>query len=147
LYRDQLYIDGVRQQRYKLVEFDGSFYFVNEGDKVAKNMRLYLSATYVNGKTLPDGRVMQPGYYHFDAEGKMIIEPAKNGVIDGYLYINDVRQTRYKLVEFEGDYYFINDGDKIAKNTKLYLSATYVNGTDLPVGYYSFDAEGKMIRG
>ena len=59
--------------------------------------------------------------------------------------IDDVKQTRYKLVEFEGDYYFINDGDKIAKNTRLYLSATYVKGTDLSVGYYNFDAEGKLI--
>ena len=142
---DFLYIDDIKQTRYKLVEFEGDFYFINDGDKVVKNQKLYLSATYVNGKTLPDGRVMQPGTYEFDAEGKMIIEPAKNGVIDGYLYIDDVKQTRYKLVEFEGDYYFINDGDKIAKNTRLYLSATYVNGTDLSVGYYNFDAEGKLI--
>ena len=109
------------------------------------NQRLYLSATYVDGKTLADGRAIQPGYYNFDAEGKMIVEDPKNGVIGDYLYINDVKQVRYKLVEFEGDYYFINDGDKIAKNTRLYLSATYVNGTDLSVGYYNFDAEGKLI--
>jgi hypothetical protein len=81
-------------------------------------------------------------------------EPAKkNGVIDGYLYINDVKQTRYKLVEFEGNYYFINDGDKVAVNTRLYLSASFVkgmtfaDGSPIPVGYYRFDSEGKMILG
>ena len=75
----------------------------------------------------------------------------KNGVVDGYLYINDVKQVRYQLVEYNGDFYFINDGDKVAKSVKLYLSATYVkgktlaDGTALKAGYYSFDANGKMI--
>ena len=50
------------------------------------------------------------------------------------------------MVEFEGNYYFINDGDKVAKDIKLYLSEKFVAGTDLPVGLYSFDAEGKLIR-
>jgi hypothetical protein len=146
-----LYINDVKQVRYQLVEFEGSFYFINDGDKVVKNQRMFLSATYVAGKTLPDGRALQPGYYNFDAEGKMIIGDPKNGVIDGYLYINDVKQTRYKLVEFEGDYYFISDGDKIAKNTKLSLNASYVsgfildNGDPIKPGVYIFDDEGKMI--
>ncbi len=148
---DYLYINDVKQTRYKLVEFDGNFYFINDGDKIVKNQRMFLSATYVSGKTLPDGRALLPGYYSFDAEGKMIIEAPKNGVIDGYLYINDVKQTRYKLVEFDGNFYFINDGDKIVKSQRMFLSATYVDGKILPdgrtllPGYYNFDAEGKMI--
>ena len=114
-------------------------------------MKLYLSATYVDGKTFADGRAIQPGYYNFDEEGKMIIPELKNGVVDGVLYINDVKQVRYQLVEFEGDYYFVNDGDKVAKNLKLYLSAkfvegkTFADGTPVAIGYYMFDAEGKMI--
>ena len=142
---DYLYINDVKQTRYKLVEYDGNFYFINDGDKVAKNTRLYLSATFVNGKTFADGRAVQVGYYNFDAEGKMVVEAPKNGVIGDYLYINDVKQTRYKLVEYDGYFYFINDGDKVAKNCKLYLSATFVNGTPLSEGYYRFDANGKLI--
>ena len=142
---DYLYINDIKQTRYKLVEFEGDFYFINDGDKIAKNTRLYLSATYVNGKVLPDGRALLPGYYNFDAEGKMIIEPLKNGVVGDYLYINDVKQTRYKLVEFEGYFYFINDGDKIAKNVRLYLSEMFVKDSPLAAGYYRFDANGKLI--
>ena len=142
---DYLYINDVKQTRYKLVEFDGNFYFINDGDKVAKNMRLYLNASFVAGHVLPDGRAMLPGYYNFDSDGKMIIEPLKNGVVGDYLYINDVKQTRYKLVEFDGYFYFINDGDKIAKNMKLYLSERFVEGTPISIGYYRFDANGKLI--
>ena len=44
-----------------------------------------------------------------------------------------------------------NDGNKIAKNTTIYLSErfvkdkTYADGILLEVGKYTFDAEGKMI--
>ena len=81
----------------------------------------------------------------------MIIPELKNGVVGDYLYIDDVKQVRYQLVEFEGDYYFINDGDKVAKNTKLYLSErfvegkTFADGTAIQPGLYEFDADGKMI--
>ena len=77
----------------------------------------------------------------------MIIPEQKNGVVGDYLYINDVKQVRYQLVGFEGDYYFINDGDKVATSTRLYLSAKFVEGTDLKPGYYYFGADGKMIIG
>mgnify|MGYP006974618197 CR=1 FL=1 len=82
--------------------------------------------------------------------GKMVIPELKNGVIDDCLYINDVKQLAYQLVEFEGDFYFINDGaHRIAKNTKLYLSETFVEGKTfadgraIQPGTYQFDAEGK----
>ena len=150
-YGDYLYINGVKQVRYQLVEFEGNFYFINDGDKIAKNIQLYLSERFVSGKTFADGRAIQVGYYEFDAAGKMIIPEYKNGVVGDYLYINDVKQVRYQLAEFEGNFYFINDGDKIAKSIKLYLSEQYVAGKTFPdgrtiqVGYYEFDAEGKMI--
>ena len=146
-----LYINDVKQVRYQLVEFEGNYYFINDGDKIAKNVKLYLSETYVKGMTFADGRAIQPGIYYFDAEGKMEVPEFKNGVVDGFLYINDVKQLAYQLVEFEGNYYFVNDGHKVAMNTKIYLSAkfvdgkTFADGSEIPVGYYNFDAEGKMI--
>ena len=147
---DYLYINDVKQTRYKLVEYDGNFYFVNDGDKVAKSVKLYLSEKYVSGKTFADGRTIQPGTYYFDAEGKMEIPERKNGVVGDYLYINDVKQLAYQLVEFDGDFYFVNDGHKIAKNTKIYLAdrfvsgKTFADGRTINPGYYYFDAEGKM---
>ena len=98
---------------------------------------------------MADGTPIPAGIYEFDADGKMIL---KHGIIDDCIYINGVLQKAFQLVEFEGSFYFINDGNhKIAKNTKLYLSEKFVSGkcfadgTAIPAGMYEFDAEGKMI--
>ena len=135
---DYFYINGVRQNAYQLIEFEGNYYFINDSHKVAKNKRLYMSAKFVEGTDL------KVGYYEFDADGKMIL---KNGPDGDYFYINGVRQNAYQLIEFEGNYYFINDSHKLAKNKRLYMSQRFVEGTDLKVGYYEFDADGKMIIG
>ena len=146
-YQDNYYIDGVRKIAYMLVSYNGDFYFLN-GYKLAKDSRLYLSEQYVKGHTYPNGDPVQPGYYNFDSEGKMIIV---NGPVGDYFYVNGVVQEAWKLVSYDGDYYFINDGNRLAKNTKLYLSERFVNGFTYPdgspmlPGYYSFDADGKMI--
>ena len=151
VYGDYLYIDDVVQVRYQLAEFGGNFYFIDSGDKIVKNKTLYLSEQFVEGKTFADGRPIQPGKYDFDAEGKMIIPDVKHGVVGDYLYINDVKQVRYQLIEFEGNYYFVDAGDKIVKNMTLYLSEkfvtgmTFADGRPIQVGKYDFDAEGKMI--
>ncbi|MDD7602495.1 MAG: phosphodiester glycosidase family protein [Firmicutes bacterium] len=145
---DKLYIDGYQQKAYQLVEFEGNYYFINDGHRLAKNKRLYMSEQFVAGKTYPDGTPMQVGYYEFDADGKMIL---KNGPEGDYFYKNGVRQSAYQLVEFEGSYYFINDGHRLAKSMRLYMSEqfvagkTYSDGTPMQVGYYEFDADGKMI--
>ena len=74
-----------------------------------------------------------------------------NGPVGDYFYINGVRQDRYQLVEYNGDYYFINDGNKLAKNITLYLDKrfvqgkTFIDGSLISVGYYTFDADGKMV--
>ena len=148
VYDDSLYINGIIVKRYQLVEFNGDFYFINDGDKIAKSKKLYLSEKYVEGKTFADGTAIPVGLYEFDDEGKMIV---KNGVYGDYLYKNGLVVKRYQLAEYNGDFYFINDGDKIARSKKLYLSEQYVegktfaNGTPIPVGLYEFDADGKMI--
>ncbi len=145
---DYLYINGIAQKRYQLAYFDGNYYFINDGDKVAKNCTLYLGENFVAGKTYPDGTAIVAGLYQFDAEGKMVII---NGVVNDYLYINGIAQKRYQLAYFDGNYYFINDGDKIAKNCTLYLSDMFVSGkvdaegNALKAGIYEFDSEGKMI--
>ena len=131
------YLNGVRQKAYQLVEYNGDYYFVNDGHKYAKNCSIYLSAKFITGTGFT------PGYYEFDADGKMRTMNGPNE--NGYFYLNGVRQNCYQLVKYKNHYYFINDGHKYAKNCTIYLSAKFVNGTDLKVGYYSFDEAGKLI--
>ncbi|MBQ9414922.1 MAG: hypothetical protein IJU16_07345, partial [Clostridia bacterium] len=64
---------------------------------------------------------------------------------DGFFYLNGVKQKAYKLIEFEGDYYFVVENHKYAVNARRYLNATVVEGTGLKAGYYDFDETGKMI--
>ena len=131
------YIDGVQQKCYQIVEFEGNYYYINDGHKLAKNVTLYLPEKVMANTGLPAAK------YSFDAEGKMII---KNGPQeDGTFYINHVQQKCYQLVEFEGNYYYITDGNKVAMGVTLYLPEKVMGDTGLPAGKYSFDADGKMI--
>ena len=139
---DYFYKNNERLKAYQLVEFEGDFYFINDSHKLAKNKTLYLSERFVTGFTYEDGTPLQPGYYTFDENGKMVI---LNGPVGDYFYENNVRLKAYQLVEFEGDYYFINDSHKLAKNKRIYLSERFVEGTDLKVGYYNFDEDGKLV--
>ncbi|MBE7058221.1 MAG: hypothetical protein E7387_03865 [Ruminococcaceae bacterium] len=143
-----MYIDGVKAKAYKLVKFEDNYYFVGDYHKVVTSKTIYLTNEYVAGYTYADGTSLKEGYYTFDAEGKMVIQ---NGVVDGYMYINNERINRYALVEFEGNFYYVGDYRKVAVNKTIYLTSeyvaghTYADGTPLKVGYYTFDAEGKMV--
>ena len=137
---DYFYKDGVRQNAYQLVEYEGNFYFVNDSHKLAKNKRIYLTERFTNGFTYSDGTPITPGYYDFDENGKMVF----NGPIGDYFYKDGAILRAYQLVEYKGDFYFINDSHKLAKNKRIYLSQVFVEGTTLAVGYYEFGADGKM---
>ena len=129
--------NGFMVHAYQLVEMDGCYYFVNDGHKVAKNKRIYLTSQIL------EGSAFKAGYYEFGADGKMIL---KNGAMDdGFFYLNGVKQLAYQLIEFEGDYYFINDYHKYAANKRVYLTSQFLEGTGLQPGYYEFGADGKMI--
>ena len=74
------------------------------------------------------------------------VDPNKfTGIKGNHFYKDGILQKAYQLVEFEGNYYFINDSHKLAKSKTIYLSARFVEGTPLEVGYYTFDADGKLI--
>jgi hypothetical protein len=68
-----------------------------------------------------------------------------NGPEGDYFYVNGIVQKAYQLVEYEGNYYFINDYNKLLKNRSVYLSEKFTAAHGLPAGKYTFDADGKMI--
>ena len=143
---DYFYLNDVQQLRYQLIKYEGNYYYVADGNKVVKNDSAYMNKV-LEGTDLPAGT------YYFDADGKMIlpespdtpIDPSvKNGVVGDYFYLNDVQQLRYQLIKYEGNYYYVADGNKVVKNDSAYMNKVLA-GTGLPAGTYAFDADGKMI--
>ena len=147
-YGDYFYVDGNRVKETKIVEHNGDFYYIGSGYKLAKNTSLYFESRFVNGHYFADGTPMHVGRYEIDADGKFII---KNGPVGNYFYKNDVIVKGNRIVEFEGNFYYVGSGNLLAKNTNLYFSANFVNGhyfadgTPMHVGRYDIDADGKFI--
>ena len=147
------YIDDV-MQKCGLFELDGAYYYAS-----TTNGKIYTGGRrYVAGNCISESASEIPeGYYTFGADGKMVDAPVaepdvpaepekKNGIIDGYYYIDDVMQ-KCGLFELDGAYYYAS-----TTNGKIYTSGTrYVAGdcisesaSEIPDGYYTFGADGKM---
>jgi hypothetical protein len=60
-------------------------------------------------------------------------------------YRDGVLQTAYQVVNYQGNYYFISDAHFIAKDMTVFLADWIVEGSDLPAGTYTIDADGKII--
>ena len=116
-----------------LFEVDGKYYYAYWGGVLKTDGRYYVSRTYCD---LPVGN------YTFGADGAML-----NGVVevDGelYLYKNGTTVTA-GMYEVDGDYYYVNWGGALRTDGRFYASRTYC---DLPVGNYTFGADGKMLNG
>ncbi len=81
--------------------------------------------------------------YTFDAEGKLMKLEGLHEDLNGNLcyYVNYVKNYA-GLVEVDGSYYYIASDLKAVKNCTYYVTKT----NDLkPAGYYTFDADGKMV--
>ena len=133
------YENGVAVVKGLVKDDAGDYYFINGTKKAVKNTWYAFNATYANG-LLPAGR------YFFGEDGKLQL---KNGVVvesngDIRYYENNVAVAK-GLVEYEGNYYFINSSLKAVKNTYYAFNAKYANGL-LPAGRYFFDAEGKLVQ-
>ena len=133
---DYLYVGGRMQTAYQIVKLDGAFYFVYDGNKIAKGCRLYLSGQYAEAAGVTEG------YYWFNEDGTLNLGTHVKG---DYVYVDGLMAKAYQLVKVDGDIYFVYDSHKIAKDCTLYLTAKFADKYDLPVGWYEFDADGKLI--
>ena len=83
------------------------------------------------------------GRYEFGADGKML-----QGIVetnDGYYYYTDGKAGReYGLMKIGEDYYFVLMDGKLITSQSYYAWDTKC---DLPLGYYEFGADGKMVQG
>ena len=127
-----LYENG-KTATYGLYKIDGEYYYSYWGGVLKVAGKHYVGTTYCD---LPAGE------YEFDTDGKML-----DGVkaVDGtlYLYKNGTTVSA-GLYEVDGDYYYADWGGTLKVDGRYYASRTYC---DLPVGNYTFDANGKMLDG
>ena len=155
------YVDGVKTYG-GLMLIDGDYYYARSSGEILTNTKYWI--TKANG-LLPEA------YYTFGADGKMlnapVVEPeqppvtpdpdptpdpepevpaVKNGIVseDGKLwwYVNGVK-TYGGLMLIDGDYYYARSSGEILTNTKYWISK---NNDLLPITYYTFGADGKMVQ-
>ena len=123
------YVDGIRTEA-GLICVDGDYYYTISGGRVATGKNYWVSNT---------NDLLPAGNYNFGADGKML---RYNGIVDGYYYEDGV-PTDKGLICVDGEYYCTGWGGALIKGKEHWVSNT---NDLLPAGFYTFDADGKMIR-
>ena len=113
---------------------DGDDYRYFKRNGMVTSVETYVAKT--NG-------LLKAAKYTFDAEGRLMKLEGLHEDLNGNLcYYVDYMKNYAGLVEVDGSFYYIASDLKAVKNCTYYVTKT----NDLkPVGYYTFDADGKMI--
>ena len=113
---------------------DGDDYRYFKRNGMVTSVETYVAKT--NG-------LLKAAKYTFDAEGRLMKLEGLHENLNGNLcYYVDYVKNYAGLVEVDGSYYYIASDLKAVKNCTYYVTKT----NDLkPAGYYTFDADGKMV--
>ena len=126
------YVDGVKVGE-GLICVDGTFYYARTSNgEIVRDRDYWISKT--------NGYPIEARTYHFDADGKMVIDGFVD--IEGGTYYFVKGECAKGFTRIGEDYYFFNAGSGM-----MYKDATmWVPANDYGVepGMHSFDAEGKM---
>ena len=146
------YVDDVMQKTGLTKVGDDYYYFSTTDGKMAVSVTRQIAYNRIDASAMD--RFTKTGTYTFGADGKMIIEeeeePAKkNGIIDGYYYINDVIQ-KTGLTKVGDDYYYFSTTDgkmAVSVTRQIAYNRIDVSAQDnfTKTGTYTFGADGKMI--
>ena len=113
---------------------DGDEYRYFKRNGMVTSMETYVAKT---------NDLLKAAKYTFDAEGRLMKLEGLHEDLNGNLcyYVNYVKNYA-GLVEVDGSFYYIASDLKAVKNCTYYVTKT----NDLkPAGYYTFDADGKMV--
>lgn len=133
-----------------------STYYYQNGEKLCGFQKIgedYYFFNAKSGKMYKDAKMwvgandygFEPGYYDFDADGKMIVPASKNGFVEEngatYYYVDG--ELAKGLTKIGYDYYFFNKSSgKLYKSTTLWVGP---NDYGIEGGMYAFDADGRMV--
>ena len=113
---------------------DGDDYRYFKRNGMVTSMETYVAKT--NG-------LLKAAKYTFDAEGRLMKLEGLHEDLDGNLcYYVDYVKNYAGLVEVDGSFYYIASDLKAVKNCTYYVTKT---NDRKPAGYYTFDADGKMV--
>ncbi len=113
---------------------DGDEYRYFKRNGMVTSMETYVAKT---------NDLLKAAKYTFDAEGRLMKLEGLHEDLNGSLcYYVDYVKNYAGLVEVDGSYYYIASDLKAVKNCTYYVTKT--NGRK-PAGYYTFDADGKMV--
>ena len=113
---------------------DGDDYRYFKRNGMVTSMETYVAKT--NG-------LLKAAKYTFDAEGRLMKLEGLHEDLNGSLcYYVDYVKNYAGLVEVDGSYYYIASDLKAVKNCTYYVTKT---NDRKPAGYYTFDADGKMV--
>ena len=113
---------------------DGDDYRYFKRNGMVTSVETYVAKT--NG-------LLKAAKYTFDAEGRLMKLEGLHEDLNGNLcYYVDYVKNYAGLVEVDGSFYYIASDLKAVKNCTYYVTKT--NGLK-PAGYYTFDADGKMV--
>ena len=127
------YVDGVKVGE-GLICVDGTFYYAR-----TSNGEIVRDRDYWIAKT--NGYPIEARAYHFDADGKMVIDGFVD--IEGGTYYFVKGECAKGFTRIGEDYYFFNAGSgKMYKDATMWVPA---NSYGVEPGMHYFDAEGKMF--
>ena len=128
------YNNGLFTKDAGLVAIGGDYYYVEANGYAVADAEKEVTKT--NG-LLPEGT------YRFDEEGKAILTTElveEDG--EKHYYVNGMLGKDAGLIQFNGDYYYIDEEGTAVTDSKVDVVKT--NGL-LPEGTYRFDEEGKAV--
>ena len=127
------YVDGVKVGE-GLICVDGTFYYARTSTgEIVRDRDYWIEKT--------NGYPIEARTYHFDADGKMVIDGFVD--INGGTYYFVKGECAKGLTKIGEDYYFFNAGSgKMYKDANMWVPA---NDYDIEPGMYYFGADGKMF--
>ena len=127
------YVDGVKVGE-GLICVDGTFYYARTSSgEIVRDRDYWIEKT--------NGYPIEAQTYHFDADGKMVIDGFVD--INGGTYYFVKGECAKGLTKIGEDYYFFNAGSGMMyKDANMWVPA---NDYGVEPGMHYFDAEGKMF--
>ena len=128
------YVDGVKVGE-GLICVGGAFYYARTSTgEIVRNCDYWIAKT--------NGYPIEARTYHFDADGKMVIDGFVD--INGGTYYFVKGECAKGLTKIGEDYYFFNAGSGMMyKDATMWVPA---NSYGVEPGMHYFDAEGKMAQ-